>query len=140
VRHDGYRALPAPVGVERTFVLDKRERVLGVTDVLVGVGLHEAVGRLHLAAPEARMRVPTPEQLARALRVPEAPRGFEALGVELGPAEAPVALVLFAAGLEPRLEPSRYSPGYGRVVPSQVLVFRVRVSPPAWLRWVVVFE
>ncbi len=140
VRHDGYRALPSPMFVERTFLLDKRERALGVTDALVGVGLHEVVGRLHLPDREARPRAPTPAQLARALRVPEAPRNFESLGVELGPAEAPVALVLFAVGLEPRLEPSRYSPGYGLVVPSQVVVFRVRVSPPAWLRWVVVFN
>jgi uncharacterized heparinase superfamily protein len=140
VRHDGYRTLSSPVGVERTFVLDKRERALGVTDALVGVGLHDVKGRIHLPDREARMRAPTPEELARAMRVPEAPKGFEALGVELGPAEAPEALVLFAAGLEPRLEPSRYSPGYGLVVPSQVLVFRVRVSPPVWLRWVVVFN
>ena len=140
VRHDGYRALSSPVGVERTFVLDKRERALGVTDALVGVGLHDVKGRIHLPDREARMKAPTPEQLARALRVPEAPKGFEAMGVELGPAEAPEALVLFAAGLEPRLEPSRYSPGYGLVVPSQVVVFGVRVSPPVWLRWVVVFS
>jgi hypothetical protein len=140
VRHDGYRALSSPVGVERTFLLDKRERALGVTDALVGVGLHEVVGRLHLPDREARTRAPKPEELARALRVPQAPRNFESFGVELGPAEAPSALVLFAAGLEPRLEPSRYSPGYGLVVPSQVVVFRVRVSPPAWLRWVVVFN
>ncbi|MGZ3457175.1 MAG: alginate lyase family protein [Archangium sp.] len=140
VRHDGYRALPAPVGVERTFVLHKRERALGVTDVLVGVGLHEMKGRLHLPDREARTRAPTPEELARALRVPEAPRHFEPLGVELGPAEAPLALVLFAAGLESRLEPSRYSPGYGVVVASQAVVFGVRLSPPAWLRWVVVFS
>ncbi|HEX5752043.1 MAG TPA: alginate lyase family protein [Archangium sp.] len=140
VRHDGYRALSSPVGVERTFVLDKRERALGVTDALVGVGLHDVKGRIHLPDREARMRAPTPEELARALRVPEAPKGFEAMGVELGPAQAPEALVLFAAGLEPRLEPSRYSPGYGLVVPSQVVVFRVRVSPPVCLRWVVVFK
>jgi hypothetical protein len=139
VRHDGYRMLPAPVGVERTFVLDKRECALGVTDVLVGVGLHDLVGRIHLPDGAARPRAPTSEELARALRVPEAPRHFESLGVELGPAEAPEALVLFAAGLEPRLEPSRYSPGYGLVVPSRVVVFRGRMAPPAWLRWVVVF-
>jgi hypothetical protein len=140
VRHDGYRVLPAPVGVERTFVLDKRERALGVTDALVGVGLHEVVGRIHLPDREARRRAPTREELARALRVPNAPRSFESLGVELGPAGAPEALVLFATGLEPRLEPSRYSPGYGQVVASQVVVFGVRLSPPAWLRWVVVFN
>lgn len=140
VRHDGYRVLSSPVGVERTFVLDKRERALGVTDALVGVGLHDVVGRIHLPDREARLKVPSREQLARALRVPEAPKRFEPLGVELGPAEAPVAWVLFAAGVEPRLEPSRYSPGYGLVVPSQVVVFGVRLSPPAWLRWVVVFN
>ncbi|QRK07940.1 alginate lyase family protein [Archangium violaceum] len=140
VRHDGYRSLSSPVGVERTFVLDKRERALGVTDALVGVGLHDVVGRIHLPDREARPRAPTSEELARALRVPAAPRSFEPLGVELGPAEAPVALVLFAEGLGPRLEPSRYSPGYGLVVPSQVVVFGVRVSPPVWLRWVVVFK
>lgn len=139
-RHDGYRVLSSPVGVERTFVLDKRERALGVTDALVGVGLHDVVGRIHLPDREARRKAPSREQLARALRVPEAPKCFEPLGVELGPAEAPVALVLFAAGVEPRLEPSRYSPGYGLVVPSQVVVFGVRLSPPAWLRWVVVFN
>ncbi|WP_395830265.1 alginate lyase family protein [Archangium violaceum] len=140
VRHDGYRSLASPVGVERTFVLDKRERALGVTDALVGVGLHDVVGRIHLPDREARLKAPTREELARALRVPAAPRSFASLGVELGPAESPVALVLFAEGLEPRLEPSRYSPGYGLVEPSQVVVFGVRVSPPAWLRWVVVFK
>ncbi|PTL77529.1 hypothetical protein DAT35_44010 [Vitiosangium sp. GDMCC 1.1324] len=140
VRHDGYRTLASPVGVERTFLLDKRERALGVTDALVGVGVHDVVSRLHLPDREARLRAPTPEELTRALRVPEAPRRFEPLGVELGPAETPVALVLFAAGMEPRLEPSRYSPGYGLVVPSQVVVFGVRLSPPVWLRWVVVFR
>jgi hypothetical protein len=126
--------------VERTFVLDKRECALGVTDILVGVGLHDVVGRIHLPDGAARLRAPKPEELARALRVPEAPKSFELMGVELGPAEAPEALVLFATGLEPRLEPSRYSPGYGLVVPSQVVVFRGRVAPPAWLRWVVVFN
>jgi hypothetical protein len=138
-RHDGYRALPAPVGVERTFLLDKRERALGVTDVLTGVGEHEVVGRLHLPDELARLRPPTPEELARARRVPEAPWDFEPLGVELGPAEAPRALVLFGAGLAPQLEPSRYSPGYGRVVPARAVAFRVRRVPPAWLRWLVVF-
>lgn len=139
VRHDGYRVLPAPVGVERTFHLDKRERALAVMDVLIGTGMHTVVSRMHLPDTQARLRAPTSEEVARALRVPEAPRHFEPLGVELGPVGAPRALVLFAAGLTPELEPSRYSPGYGRVVPSLQLAYRVRLAPPAWLRWVVVF-
>ena len=139
VRHDGYRVLSSPVGVERTFVLDRRERVLGITDSLVGVGLHETGVRIHLPDHEARLTAPPPELMARALRVPQAPCDFESLAVELGPAEAPVAWMLFAAGVVPRLEPSRFSPGYGLVVPSQSVVFGARLSPPASMKWVVVF-
>jgi hypothetical protein len=47
--------------------------------------------------------------------------------------------VLFERGVSPRLETSRYSPGYGLLVESRVVVFGARLSPPAWLRWVVVF-
>ncbi|MFY0574791.1 alginate lyase family protein [Cystobacter fuscus] len=138
-RHDGYRLLSSPVGVERTFVLDKRERALGVSDSFVGVGLHEVVSRIHLPDREARLREPTAGELARALRVPQAPRTFEPLAVELGPEGSPVAVVLFERGVSPRLETSRYSPGYGLLEESRVVVFGARLSPPAWLRWVVVF-
>lgn len=139
VRHDGYRRLTSPVGVERTFVLDKRERVLSVTDTFVGVGLHEIVERIHLPDREARLEAPPPELVTRARCVPEAPRDFAPVAVRLGSnAEAPVAWILLAAGLEPRLESSRYSPGYGQQGESRVVVFGVRGSPPAWLRWVVV--
>lgn len=139
VRHDGYRVLPAPVGIERTFILDKRERALAVMDALIGTGMHTVEGRLHLPDARARLREPTSDELARALRVPEAPREFEPLGVELGAEDGPRALVLFAAGLKPELEPSRYSPGYGRVVPALRVRWRVRLAPPAWLRWAVAF-
>ncbi|XXF75797.1 alginate lyase family protein [Myxococcaceae bacterium GXIMD 01537] len=140
VRHDGFRTLPAPVGVERTFHLDTRERALAVLDVLIGTGMHTVTGRLHLPDERARLREPTPEEFARALRVPEAPRDFEPLGVELGPEEAPRALVLLARGLAPVLEPARYSPGYGRVERAAQVVWRTRMAPPGWMRWVVVFK
>jgi hypothetical protein len=138
-RHDGYRVLAAPVGHERTFLLDKRERALAVLDELLGTGLHTVVGHLHLPDTQARLREPSAEELGRARRVPEAPRHFEPLGVELGPRGAPLAVVLFAAGLAPSLEASRYSPAYGRVVPALRVVWRVRLAPPAWMRWAVVF-
>ncbi|WP_224367237.1 heparinase II/III family protein [Hyalangium versicolor] len=139
VRHDGYRVLSSPVGVERTFYLDKRERALAVTDRLIGTGTHDAVGRLHLPDMNARMRAPEPSELARALRVPDAPREFEPLAVELGPEGEARALVLFASGLAPRLEPSSYSPGYGQVKQACMVIYGARHVPPAWLRWVVVF-
>jgi hypothetical protein len=138
-RHDGYRALPSPVGIERTFYLDKRERALAVTDRLIGMGAHDVVGRLHLPDQHARLRAPSPREIARALRVPDAPRAFDPLGVELGPEGAAKAVVLFASGLPPCLEPSSYSPGYGRVVQALAVTYGARLVPPAWLRWVVVF-
>ncbi len=140
VRHDGYRALSTPVGIERTFYLDKGERALAVTDQLIGAGRHEVVGRLHLPDAQARLRPASPEQIARALRVPDAPRIFEPLAVELGPEGAARALVLFASGLRPRLEPSSYSPGYGRVNQALAVTYGGRWMPPTWLRWVVVFS
>ncbi|MRI87188.1 hypothetical protein FGE12_03320 [Aggregicoccus sp. 17bor-14] len=140
VRHDGYRFLPAPVGVQRSFVLDKRERALGVSDTLTGVGLHEVVGRIHLAHDSARLRAPTAQERARALGVPQAPEVFSPVAVELGPEGAHHAVLLFAEGLEPELLPSRYSPGYGQSREARVVVFRGRVAPPACLRWVVVFR
>ncbi|HVG61261.1 MAG TPA: alginate lyase family protein [Hyalangium sp.] len=140
VRHDGYRALASPLGIERTFYLDKREHALAVTDRLIGAGTHEVVGRLHLPDTHARLRPASPEEIARALRVPDAPRIFEPLGVELGPEGAASALVLFELGLRPRLEPSLYSPGYGRVSQALAVTYGARRMPPAWLRWVVVFS
>ncbi|HLL04363.1 MAG TPA: alginate lyase family protein [Myxococcaceae bacterium] len=139
VRHDGYRALAAPVGVERTFFLDKRERGLAVNDRLIGTGQHEVTGRLHLPDTQVRFRAASAEDQARALRIPGAPRTFEPLAVELGPEGSARALILFAVGLMPRLEPSRYSPGYGRVESAMAVTYGVQLVPPSWLRWVVVF-
>jgi hypothetical protein len=140
VRHDGFRMLSSPVSIERTFYLDKRERALAVADQLIGAGTHEVVGRLHLPDTHARLRPVSPEEIARALRVPDAPRAFEPLAVELGPEGAVRAVVLFALGLAPRLEPSSYSPGYGRVNQALAVTYGARRMPPAWLRWVVVFS
>ncbi len=101
VRHDGYRALPSPVGIERTFYLDKRERALAVTDRLIGTGAHEVVGRLHLPDDQARLRAASTEEQARALRVPDAPRTFEPLRCGAGARGlAARACVLFAVGAD----------------------------------------
>ena len=140
VRHDGYRFLPAPVGVQRTLVLDKRERALGVCDALVGVGVHEVVGRIHLADDSARLRAPTAQECARALGVPQAPESFSPVAVELGAEHRPHAVLLFEERLTPELLPARYSPGYGQSREALAVVFRGRVAPPGWLRWVVIFR
>lgn len=133
--HEGYR----PVTLERTLVLDRCARALAGVDRLQGPGLHTVVGRLHLPHEQAWLAPPPPEVRARALSVPEAPQALEPLAVALGPREAPVAWVLAAQGLRPTLEPSRYSPGYGCVVPARAIVFRERLPLPVWLRWLVVF-
>lgn len=138
-RHEGYHSLPSPVTLERTLVLDRHARALAGVDRLQGHGLHTVVGRLHLPHEQAWLAPPPPEVLERALDVPEAPQELEPLAVALGPREAPVAWVLAAQGLRPRLEPSRYSPGYGCVVPARAIVFREPLQLPVWLRWLIVF-
>ena len=140
VRHDGYRRLPAPVGIERTFRLDRHERALSGRDRFVGTGRHEVVGRLHLPDEQARLVTPDVQVLTRARRMAEGPVEFESLAVELGPEGAPHAWVVLEKGLALKLAPSRYSPGYGRIVPSLAVEFRGQVTPPVWLSWVVVFR
>ncbi|MCI0672235.1 MAG: heparinase II/III family protein [Myxococcaceae bacterium] len=137
--HEGYRRLSAPVSVVRMLLLDKRERALCVVDALEGRGVHTVDLRLHLPDAEARLRAPEEEELARALRVPEAPRTFGPVAVELGPAGAPRALVLPEAGVVPRLEPSQLSPDYGRLKDVVRIAWRMRVQAPARVGWVVLF-
>lgn len=140
VRHDGYRMLPAPVGIERTFRLDRHERALGGRDRFIGMGRHDVVGRFHLPDTQARLVTSEARVLERAARVAEGPVEFEPLVAELGPVGAPLAWVVVERGLALKLAPSRFSPGYGRVVPSLAVEFRGQVMPPGWLRWVVVFR
>jgi len=140
VRHDGYRRLSAPVGIERAFRLDRGERALAGRDRFVGTGRHDVVGRFHLPDEQARVVAPEVQVLSRAGRVMEEPVTFEPLVVELGPEGAPLAWIVLEKGLAARLVPSRYSPGYGRVVSSLAVEFRGQVTPPAELRWGVVFR
>ncbi|WP_371877650.1 alginate lyase family protein [Pyxidicoccus parkwayensis] len=140
VRHDGYRMLPAPVGIERTFRLDRHERALSGRDRFIGMGRHDVVGRFHLPDEAARLVAPPMQVLERARRVAEGPVEFEPLAVELGPEGAPHAWLVVEKGLALKLAPSRYSPGYGRVEPALAVEFRGQVTPPVWLRWVVVFR
>ncbi|MFY1827890.1 hypothetical protein ACN47A_18360, partial [Myxococcus fulvus] len=65
---------------------------------------------------------------------------FSPVAVELGPEGAPLAWILLEEGLESQVVPSRYSPGYGRVVPAVTVEFRGQVKPPTSLKWVVVFR
>ncbi|WP_426746856.1 alginate lyase family protein [Myxococcus faecalis] len=140
VRHDGYRLLPAPVGIERTFRLDRRERSLAGRDSFIGTGSHEVIGRFHLPDEQARRVTPDAQVLARAQRAAEEPLVFSPVAVELGPEGAPLAWILLEEGLESQVVPSRYSPGYGRVVPAVTVEFRGQVKPPSSLKWVVVFR
>lgn len=140
VRHDGYRMLPAPVGIERTFRLDRKERVLAGRDGFIGTGRHEVVGRFHLPDEQARRVTLDAQVLGRAARATEEPVDLGPFAVELGPPGAVLAWLVLERGLELELVPSRYSPGYGRVVPSVTVEFRGQVRPPSVMRWVVVFR
>jgi hypothetical protein len=139
-RHEGYRRLSAPVSVVRALLLDKRERALAVVDALEGRGVHTVDLRIHLPDAEARLRAPTEPELARARRVPEAPRAFSDIAVELGGGQAPRALLLLEAGGTPALEPAVYSPGYGRTCSALRVSWRLQLQAGgAAARWVVLF-
>ncbi len=139
-RHHGYQALSEPVEVERTFVLDKERRALGITDTLRGEGWHQVTSRLHLPDGEARLRPLTQAERARAAALPGSPRQFEPVAIELGPMGAPRAVVLVESGLKVELEPYPYSPGYGQTRPALVLVVRRSMQVPARMGWVVLWS
>jgi len=144
-KHRGYCALSEPWESERSFVFDKAQKALGLTDVLRGQGCHAFTSRLHLPDVEAWIRPATPEEVARVLALPGAPQRLEGRAVVLGPPESPRAVVLFEAhppgvsGLHLELESGRYSPGYGVERPARVIVLRGHVRGPARIGLVILW-
>ncbi|MGQ0505498.1 MAG: alginate lyase family protein [Myxococcaceae bacterium] len=124
------------VTVQRTFLLNKGERSLTVTDLLNGEGVHSVVSRLALPDVQARLRPLTNEERARA-------GGFEAVGpvaVELGLEESPHAVVLTSLGVELSLDEAVYSPGYGQWRRSLCVAARMeRTALPARLGFLILW-
>lgn len=138
-RHLGY----APLTVERTLTLDKRARTLAVADVAEGSGgVHELSVRIHLPDVQARLAPLTAELAERVSRALEAPRGAGAV-VELGPAHASTARIVFGEGIEVSLQPSQQSPGYGQTREAVTVVARrkadLSVEGGGLIGWVVLF-
>jgi hypothetical protein len=125
--------------VRREFVLDRLERALFVSDQVAGHSSHRAVGRLHLRDRRVRMREARQEERLRAERACKRLAHFGAVAAEIGEPDAPLAVVLFGAGLEIRAEDSRYSPGYGDVQPATALVYSAEVEQSSELTFVVLF-
>jgi hypothetical protein len=134
-RHGGL----ASQQVRRTFLLDSSVGALNVIDEVSGDGQHRLTSRLHLPDTHARVRALREDERARALAVPQAPVAFADQVVELGPAEAPHAVVLVEAGIEPRLVTTSYSRGYAEVAPALEIVCELERGLPARAGWLVLF-
>ncbi|HEX5745609.1 MAG TPA: alginate lyase family protein [Archangium sp.] len=139
-RHSSYAALPAPVQVERTFVLHKDERVLSVMDAIEGRGRHHLVLRLHLPDEQVRLRPLTPEERQRVALVGVPPDSIGPVAAELGPPDALRAVVLFSHALEPSIAPARYSPGYGEVRDCRAVLGSVEAEVPIRIGMWVLFH
>ncbi len=102
-------------------------------DAISGRGVHRLEVRFPLPSDEARLRALTSaERLRVAELAPEAaPGGVE--GVEIGPADAPRALLVICPPdpLAPKLEPSGYSPGYGELTRALTAVAAGQQKLPA---------
>jgi hypothetical protein len=139
--HHGYAAL----GVVHQRELRLTDGGLAIVDRLLGAGRRELELRFPLPSIEARVRPlrPAERERARALLaaagLAEAPELDLERGVEIGPADAPVAVL--AAGAPARLAvqlaPSAWSPGYGERVEARTAAFAGRLALPATLVTVV---
>lgn len=138
VAHDGYRRLENGGTLERTLILDKRERALSVVDAFFARGEHTLTSRLHFADRDASL-VPLPEEIAARLsRVPEAPRAFAPKAVRLSTKEGE-CFVVFEAGVIPQLEETCLSEGYGLLRPARRVVWSTAVSGESRQRWAIAF-
>lgn len=129
-------------GYARLGVVHRRELLLGddallVLDTLEGAGEHHVESRFPLPHRDARLRPPTAAERARLAALPGASPGiFEgATGVEIGPAGAPVALLVVGRqeGFVLALASSTYSPGYGEAVEAVTAVHAGRLTCPGRL-------
>jgi hypothetical protein len=125
--------------IQREFVLDSGERALFVSDRVAGHSSGRALGRLHL--PDRRVRI----RLAREAERLRADRGsgrfahFGTVAADIGEPDAPLAVVLFGAGLEIRAEESRYSPSYGEILPATALIYSTDIERSPVLTFVILF-
>ena len=133
--HQGY----APIGVERTVVLQGAQGALSVEDWISGEGEHRVAFRLHLPDTRARLRKLTAEEHSRGHKIPRGPMQLSSMGVELGTEEHPHALILIPEGVEPTLQSTLYSPGYGEIREALAVVWESVRALPARESCVVLF-
>jgi hypothetical protein len=140
--HHGYAAL----GVVHRRELSVAAGGVAIVDRLLGAGRREVELRFPFPSVEARVRPLRPDERgrARALVAALAPDGglpdldLER-AVEIGPAEAPVAVLAAGAParLAAQLAPSAWSPGYGERVEARAAAFAARLALPVALVTVV---
>lgn len=129
--HHGYERLEHPVVHQREVVLDRASEWLLIRDVLAGTGAAAAQARF-LVPCGARVRSLRRAERAALLRAASAahPWDFEH-AIELGPADAPIALLVGAgAAGAPSIEKSIYARGYGEIAHAQHVCFPIAGALP----------
>lgn len=116
------------ITLERRFELRPADHALVVSDLLKGTGVHTVLTRFPLPNGLARLRPLTDGERVRLASLTGEEMGDEV--VEIGPAEAPLAVLALDKELHVSLEPSSYSPGYGEVVRSICVTGAVRARLP----------
>lgn len=137
--HRGYERLEQPVTVRRELVLDKRDCALIVEESLQGQGAHRLALSLQLPDEQVRLRGPRGTERMKAPRLMGGRAIDETIAIELGPKDAPRAVILMEPGFEVSLEQSPTATGYGEVQPAVKIVLRTRAAIPWRRRWMVLF-
>jgi hypothetical protein len=133
------RADSPGTNVQRALVLNTAERALWISDRVTSSSCRRAVGRLHLRDREVRIREVSTTERLRGERACDRSSHFGQTAAEIGRPDAPLAVVVFGAGLEIRIDESQYSPGYGEVQPAASLVYSVDIPRIPVLTVVVLF-
>jgi hypothetical protein len=138
--HQGYARIASGLVVRRALTLDKRSPALLVEDTVEGEGIRALRLRLQLPDCLVRVRGPRGEERLRALELIRGITLDESAAIELGPREAPRAVILLETGLEASLEDGAYATGYGEVRRAVRVCLSSERALPAKLRWMVLFD
>ena len=139
--HRAHAKGAAPVTVARTWALEGKDSALVILDALEGFGTHDFQSRFHLAPDVTAELVPLDEATrSRVHALHNAPFELGPTGVKLSRAGRTEAHVVFDIQARVSLEVARYSPSYGEIVDTRVILLTWRSAVPQRLASVFLFD
>lgn len=137
--HRGYARLLHPVEHRREVSLESAADAALIVDELSGRAVHALTSRFHLGVAEARIRPLDGVERARLSALSALADWDMECAVEIGPAEAPLAVWVGVHGPRLRLAESAYSPGYDQRRPSLCIEVSLTARLPVRLAAAVLF-